>query len=93
MVGCAVVLQAFVIRLVLQAGAEIICLLKESNSSRFSGKMVQVSVRHNYRCSLCNGKAELGQAHCSRCGAEFKPKESTPLTARAASIRCFARAA
>jgi hypothetical protein len=72
-VGLAVSVQGFVAWLLFCAGAEILKLLRQNNESRFTGKILQVSLRSDYRCSLCSAPVRLGQAKCNRCGAELKP--------------------
>ncbi len=72
-VGVVAMVQGFVFRLFCRAGAEIIWLLQDSNESKLTGKIIQRSVHHSYKCSLCNAAAQPAQVRCSRCGAEFKP--------------------
>jgi DNA-directed RNA polymerase subunit RPC12/RpoP len=71
-VGVVALVTGFVLRILFMAGAQIIRLLEESNRSKFTGKITQLSVRRSYNCSRCNAAALPGQARCLSCGAEFK---------------------
>ena len=67
LVAVVAVAQGIVIRLLFNAGAEIIRLL----AARLTGKIWQVTPRRTYKCSICKATVQPAQERCSDCGAEF----------------------